>query len=35
MEIVVEWEGISGVIKVLLLISVIFFVGYKVGRKTK
>ena len=35
MEIAIEWDGISGVIKILLLIAVIFFVGYKFGRKTK
>jgi len=32
MEFIVEWEGISGVIKIILLVSAIFFVGYLVGR---
>ena len=35
MEIVIEWEGISGVVKVVLFVGSIFFLGYLVGKKSK
>ncbi len=35
MEIVIEWEGISGATKIILFICFIFFIGYKVGKKSK
>tara|TARA_B100000287_G_C20362147_1_gene674274 strand:- start:164 stop:274 length:111 start_codon:yes stop_codon:yes gene_type:complete len=35
MEIVVEWDGFSGVIKVLITFLVIFFIGFWFGRKTR
>ena len=35
MEITLEWEGISGVLKVLILFSTIFIFGFIIGRKTK
>ena len=35
MEIVIEWEGIFGVIKVILFVGFIFFLGYLVGKKSK
>ena len=35
MEIVIEWEGIFGVVKVILFVGSIFFLGYLVGKKSK
>ena len=35
MEITLEWEGISGIIKMTLFFSVIFISGFVFGRKTK
>ena len=35
MELIIEWEGISGVVKIILLFSIFFFVGFLTGRKTK
>ena len=35
MDIALEWEGIAGVIKILLLFSVPFIIGFIIGRKTK
>jgi|TARA_B100000315_G_C14204022_1_gene418962 integrase/recombinase XerC len=35
MDITLEWEGISGVIKILLLFSVPLVIGFIIGRKTK
>ena len=35
MDITLEWEGISGVIKILLLFSVPLLIGFIIGRKTK
>ena len=35
MEITLEWVGISGVIKLLLLFCVPLIIGYIIGRKTK
>ena len=35
MEIVVEWDGFLGVIKVLITFSVIFFIGFLFGRKKR
>ena len=34
MEITLEWEGIAGVIKILLLFSVPLVIGFFIGRKT-
>ena len=35
MDITLEWEGISGVINILLLLSVPFVIGFIIGQKTK
>ena len=35
MDIIIEWEGITGVIKILLLFSIPLFIGFILGRKTK
>jgi len=35
MEIIIEWEGISGVVKIILIVDSIFFVGYMIGKKSK
>ncbi len=35
MDITLEWEGISGVIKILLLFSFPLVIGFIIGRKTK
>ena len=35
MDITLEWEGISGVFKILLLLSVPLGIGFIIGRKTK
>ena len=35
MDITLEWEGISGLIKIILLLSIIFFSGFYLGRKTR
>jgi len=34
-DIVLEWEGLSGVIKIFLLFSVPLVIGFIIGRKTK
>jgi len=35
MDITLEWEGISGVIKVLLIFLIPLAIGFVIGRKTK
>ena len=35
MDITLEWEGIEGIIKILLLFSVPLVIGFIIGRKTK
>ena len=35
MEIILEWEGVLGIIKILILFSIIFMSGFIAGRKTK
>ena len=35
MDITLEWEGISGVIKVLLIFLIPLALGFIIGRKTK
>jgi len=35
MEIGIEWEGVSGLIKIIMLFSVIFISGFIIGRKIK
>tara|TARA_B100000965_G_C18880966_1_gene451867 strand:+ start:266 stop:376 length:111 start_codon:yes stop_codon:yes gene_type:complete len=35
MEITLEWEGFSGVIKIIILFSIIYIAGFIIGRKTK
>ena len=35
MEIAIEWEGISGVIKIILFVGFIFFIGLLVGKNSK
>ena len=35
MDITLEWEGITGVIKVLLIFSIPLVIGFIIGRKTK
>ena len=35
MNITLEWEGISGVIKILLIFSIPLLIGVIIGRKTK
>jgi len=35
MDITLEWEGVTGVIKILLLFSIPLIVGFIVGRKMK
>ena len=35
MDITLEWEGVSGIIKVLMLFSVVFIFGVIIGKKTK
>tara|TARA_B100000524_G_scaffold344706_1_gene242326 strand:+ start:224 stop:340 length:117 start_codon:yes stop_codon:yes gene_type:complete len=35
MELTIEWEGISGVIKILLIFSLIFFFGFCLGKNFK
>ena len=35
MDITLEWEGIKGIIKILLLFSVPLGIGFIIGRKTK
>ncbi len=35
MDITLEWEGISGVFKILLFLSVPLVIGFLIGRKTK
>ena len=33
MEIAIEWEGVSGIVKIVLCFAAVFFMGYFVGRK--
>ncbi len=33
MELTIEWEGISGVFKILLIFSSIFLLGFYLGKK--
>ena len=35
MDITLEWEGIAGVIKLLLMFLIPLAIGFIVGRKTK
>ena len=35
MELIIEWEGVSGIIKIIFLLSLIFFSGYYIGSKTR
>ena len=35
MDITLEWEGISGIIKIFFLLSIPFIVGFIIGRKIK
>ena len=35
MDITLEWEGIAGVIKVLLIFLIPLAIGFIIGRKTK
>jgi len=35
MEIVIEWEGVSGIVKIILSVGAVFFLGYYIGRKSK
>ena len=35
MDITLEWEGIAGVIKLLLMFLIPLVIGFIVGRKTK
>ena len=35
MNIALEWEGIEGIIKILLLFSIPLFIGVIIGRKLK
>ena len=35
MDITLEWEGIAGVIKVLLIFLIPLAIGFVIGRKTK
>ena len=35
MDIILEWEGVSGVIKVLLIFLIPLGIGFIIGRKTK
>ena len=35
MDIIFEWEGVTGLIKVLLIFLIPLIVGFILGRKTK
>tara|TARA_Y100000589_G_scaffold78758_1_gene72482 strand:+ start:4871 stop:4987 length:117 start_codon:yes stop_codon:yes gene_type:complete len=35
MEITLEWEGFSGLVKIMFLIIIIFFTGYVIGKRAK
>jgi len=35
MDINIEWDGISGVIKILLIFLIPLVIGFVIGRKTK
>tara|TARA_B100001758_G_C18205815_1_gene502299 strand:+ start:600 stop:710 length:111 start_codon:yes stop_codon:yes gene_type:complete len=35
MDITLEWEGITGAIKIILIFSIPLVVGFIIGRKTK
>ena len=35
MEITLEWNGLSGLVKIIFLISIIFFTGYIIGKRAK
>ena len=35
MNITLEWEGITGIIKILILFSIPLFIGFIIGRKKK
>ena len=35
MEITLEWEGISGIIKLILIFLITLSIGFIIGRKTK
>tara|TARA_X000000368_G_C22797176_1_gene608582 strand:- start:239 stop:403 length:165 start_codon:yes stop_codon:yes gene_type:complete len=35
MDIILEWEGVSGIIKLILIFLVPLAIGFIIGRKTK
>lgn len=35
MDLNIEWDGISGVIKILLIFLIPLVIGFVIGRKTK
>jgi len=35
MEITLEWEGISGIIKIIALFTMVFIFGFIIGKKMK
>tara|TARA_B100001250_G_scaffold101810_1_gene85708 strand:- start:6011 stop:6121 length:111 start_codon:yes stop_codon:yes gene_type:complete len=35
MEVILEWEGLSGVLKILFFFSLPLFIGFFIGRRTK
>ncbi len=35
MDIIIEWEGILGITKLILLFLVPLFIGFIIGRQTK
>ena len=35
MEITIEWEGISAIIKIIIIFSLIFIFGFIIGKKIK
>jgi len=35
MDITIEWQGVSGAFKILLLVFVPLIIGFIIGRKTK
>jgi|TARA_B110000238_G_scaffold182944_1_gene209112 uncharacterized protein YneF (UPF0154 family) len=35
MDIALEWHGISGLMKILLILIIPLFIGFFIGKKTK
>ena len=35
MDITLEWQGVTGIIKIIILFSIPFVVGLIIGRKSK